>query len=232
MLHASVVVTSTGGLCLCLCLCLCQSLIASMLSLAIEVIGLRLLLATRTPTIVTLATGTVVMQCVVFAACCMFGVLWSRAMSRVRASVKHRAAVLQRVNRVLARLSMSRTSFDAMVQGVVRLQLIVREKQVRLAWRVDLLLFQPETHTLCPPPPSLIVPSAVNVNVLCRPLIVLLRTDRCVPASLSLPPCCCCSCCFRRSMGRRGCVDDVRWRWRRSWLQRPTATSCCAWCTC
>ena len=117
----------------CLCHCL-QSLLMSTLALLAEALGLRYLYNTNVPSLTTVVSGTLIIQFVLATACGMFGVLWFRAMSRVRASLKERAATVARVSDVLSRLS-SRSHGQAVstvLSGVVRLQCMVRRRAAEL----------------------------------------------------------------------------------------------------
>ncbi len=67
------------------------------------------------------------MQGVLAATCTLFGVLWLRAVVRVRLSVLQRSAMLQRMATTTAALDGS--GLSATVAGIVRLQVAVRRRQ-------------------------------------------------------------------------------------------------------
>ena len=101
-------------------------------AIALELLCLRLLMQSTSPMLVTVASGIMTMQVMLGAASVVFGVLWFRALSRVRSAVAHRHAVICRVS---ARLSEADDASRArVVQGVAALQRrvrLLREMMVR-----------------------------------------------------------------------------------------------------
>ncbi len=111
----------------------------SLCALGVEVFGLRLAAGTGSGSIQTLVTGTTVMQVFITAACGMLGVLWSRALARVRAAVRDRAELMQQVNAALTALATSRPHKLARVlSSVTAFQRMFRFRQQRqLAARTE-----------------------------------------------------------------------------------------------
>ncbi len=70
--------------------------------------------------------GTAVLQVVLALVCAMFGVLWHRAMARVRRNVMERSAAQRHVADVQSALPLDKAVVA--VKGVVRLQALVRRR--------------------------------------------------------------------------------------------------------
>ena len=90
-------------------------------------IGIYSLVTTGASILATVVVGTLTVQSILVLAFILFGVLWMRALTRVRVGVRERAALCRRVDDVLDGLD--DVSGGALLQAVVALQGAVRQHQ-------------------------------------------------------------------------------------------------------
>ena len=121
---------------ICYNVCNGQSVLVSTLTLIGEAFGLRYLYNTQNAALLTVVSGTLVLQSVLAVACVSAGVLWHRAVGRVCASLEQRRAVVARVNGVVKGVVAEGVWRAAVVlRGVVLLQALARRRQAVLRYR-------------------------------------------------------------------------------------------------
>lgn len=112
------------------------SALCSLVGVIIEASGLVVLRRRHSATISTVIGGTLFLQGLLGCICIMFGVLWFRAVERVRASVIERTSVARFVSQVMTGLCTE--AKETMLARLVVFQAAVRRRQaIRLRWRLE-----------------------------------------------------------------------------------------------